>query len=81
MKRFVSTMTAGAAAAIALASVSPALAQYNGQAPAATGNGLPASTADAPAQSPVVPLGAAGIGLLLVGAGGASLVRRRATSR
>ena len=81
MKRLISTMTAGAAAAIALASVSPALAQYSGQAPAGTTNGLPAASGEAPAPSPLVPLGAVGIGIVLLGAGGATLARRRVTNR
>jgi hypothetical protein len=82
MRRLITTLTATGAAAIALASATPAMAQYvapaNGQNNA---NNLPASTGGAPAQSPLVPLGTVGIGVLLLGAGGAALARRRVAAR
>jgi hypothetical protein len=85
MRRLITTLTATGAAAIALASVTPAMAEYvapaSGQNPASAGNGLPAAGANAPGQSPLVPLGAVGVGILLVGAGGSTLARRRVSNR
>ena len=82
MRRLITTLTATGAAAIALASVTPVLAEYGGPASGNAGAGnLPAASADAPAQSPLVPLGTLGAGLLLVGAGGVAMTRRRGLNR
>ena len=82
MRRLITTFTATGAAVIALASASPVLAAYGGPANGSAGAGnLPAASADAPAQSPLVPLGTLGAGLLLVGAAGVAMIRRRGLNR
>ena len=81
-KKLIATATPALALVGALALATPALADYNGagQAPANANNGagatFPNGSAEAPqVQFPLLPIGAIGLGVVLVGAGGLRLRR------
>ena len=80
MRRVITGITATTAAACCLLAATPALADYVGAGVnPASGGQFPATTAAAPAapETPVAPLFAIGAGVVLVGAGGLTLARRR----